>query len=56
MVDVCVDVGMIDIGMYCVGEVYWCGVGRQFDNVFFWGENVNFIGEQIGFYVFDKFK
>lgn len=52
----CVDVGVVDVGMYCIGKIYWCSVSGQFDNVFFWGENVNFIWEEIGFYVFDKFK
>lgn len=52
----CVYVGMIDIGMYCISEVDGCCIGRQFDNAFFWCENVNFIWEEIGFNVFDKFK
>ena len=55
-VDARADAGMTDIGMHRVGEVHRRGAGRQFDNAPFRGENVNLIGEQIGFYALDKFK
>ena len=55
-VDARADAGMADIGMHRIGEVHRRGASGQFDNAPFRGENVNLIGEQIGFNALNKFK
>lgn len=56
MVDVVGDVIVVDVGVYCVGEVDCGGIFGQFYDVVFGCEYVDFVWEQVDFYVFDEFQ